>query len=214
MRRWIDRATIALVLCVLVGVAIRYVLQHERPLTGAELFELGRTGIMIGEPEPAASIIVFNDYGCGWCAEYSGTLSRLLDKYPHHVAVVYKDFVLDSSGPIFTVHLAAPCAHEQGVFLAYRDAAFRYQDIGRVRNGWRRLADSAGVPDSAAFAACVLTERYAAAVRRDREEAKALGFTATPSSLFGAAKVSGSISDAIADSLIAEAIALVTRRRQ
>ncbi len=213
MRRWIDRVTVVTALVLLVGGATVLYQSQGSTLTAAKLFELGRTGIAVGEPEPAATIIVFSDYGCGWCAEYSTTLARLLDKYPQHAAVVYKDFVLDSAGPIFNVHLAARCANEQGVFRPFQDAAFRYQEIGRVRNGWRRLADSAAVPDLDALEECVRTERYAADVHRDRREARALGFTATPSSLFGSVKVSGSLTEAVADSLLAEEIARVTRRR-
>ncbi len=214
MRRWIDRASVAVVIALLVMGVLLY--QQRSPaasLSGAELFELSRTGIAIGEEEPAATIIVFSDYGCGWCAEYSATLARLLEKYPQHAAVVYKDFVLDTAGPIFQVHLAARCAHEQGVFRAFQTAAFQHQDIGRLRNGWRRIADIADVPDRSALEVCVRSERHASAVHRDRQEAHALGFTLTPSSLFGPVPVSGSLSDAAADSLLAIEIARVTRRR-
>lgn len=77
----------------------------------------------------------------------------------------------------FKAALSADCAREQGRFWEMHERLFANQ---RALEPWSGHALAIGL-DVEAFDACLESERFAAAVRRDMAEAAKAGATATPS---------------------------------
>jgi len=71
---------------------------------------------------------------------------------------------------------AGDCAGEQGKFLEMHDRLFQHQ---RDLEPWSGHAQALGL-DVAAFDACIQSDKYAADIRRDMDEARKLGITGTP----------------------------------
>lgn len=183
-------------------------------LTRAALEEIADGGRAIGESLPAVRLIAFLDYGCGWCKQYDSVLEVIGQRYPEHLAIVYKDFVLDTLSPVLDVHIAARCAGDQGRFLEFHRAVFREQAYVADRNGWMQIASSIDGLDLAMLRTCVLSDAHRAEVLRGTRQARQLGFTMTPSSVIGYSLVTGSLPLLAADSIVASEIRSVTRRQR
>ncbi len=92
------------------------------------------------------------------------------------------DLPLESIHPLaFKAALAADCAGDQGKYWEMHDRLFENQ---RALEPWSGHAAALGL-DVAAFDACLESEKYAAATRRDMAEARKAGATGTPSFVLG-----------------------------
>jgi protein-disulfide isomerase len=81
----------------------------------------------------------------------------------------------------FAAAKAARCAGEQGKYWEMHDRLFASQ---KELEPWTPHAQAIGL-DTAAFDACVASDRLDAAIRRDIAEAQKLGITGTPAFLIG-----------------------------
>lgn len=188
-------------------------LPSGRHLTRLELHELGQSGLSIGDTSAVVKIIVFGDYSCGWCASWDSTLTNVLERYPHHVAVVFRPLLLDTLAQgLLDVHAAAYCARDQAQFLRYHRAAFANQRLVGRRLGWLAIADSAGMADRVRLERCVLSEKYRQVVIASTREAHRLGLQTTPSSIVGRRLVVGSASFGTVDTIIGERLSELRRR--
>ena len=90
-----------------------------------------------GSPQAAVTISEFLDFRCPACGRARGTLSKLVEKYPNDVRVVFHSYPLDNecnSSLPQQVHAAsclasyaAECASEQGKFWEFADRLFADQ---------------------------------------------------------------------------------------
>ena len=115
-----------------------------------------------------------------------------------------KHFVAPSVSPQYRIPVGAECAAEQGRFAEYHEHAFRQGRILSYSNGWRTLADSAGIPDMDRFTKCVLADRPGARIVQQYEEAKQLGVAVTPTLFVNGERIIGSPPAARLDSLVAQ----------
>ncbi len=177
-------------------------------LSRLQLFDLVHAGIAVGDSTPVVRVVVFADYGCGWCAAFDSTLTVVMARYPDLVGVVYEPLLLDTlaSAPL-DVQAAAFCAAEMGSFSRFHRVAYRNQSWVSAADGWRRIARSAGINDRGGFERCVLGDRYRANVLAITREARSLGFVTTPSEVIGSRPVVGNVSLAVMDSFVALAVA-------
>jgi len=137
-------------------------------------------GNRIGPKDAPVVVLVFSHYECGWCRKMDKALQALLRRYPQHLAVVFKHFVEPATLTYSKVPLGAECAAMQGRFPEYHIAAFENPRIYSFSNGWRTLADEAGVPDLLAFEACVYGQRLVDRVVKDWEDGTEVGVAGTP----------------------------------
>lgn len=143
-------------------------------------FDLALSGNRIGSATAPVVAVVFSNYYCGYCASFETTLRSLQARYSQHLAVVYKHFLDPSSLGEYPIPLAVECAADQGSFSEYHEAAFRSNKLRGYSEGWRLLADSAGIPDQEEFDVCVRGRKFGRTISSDYAAGKELGVAGTP----------------------------------
>jgi len=132
----------------------------------------------IGPDDAPVVIIEFSDYQCYYCGVFAReTLHPLLALYGDQLRFVYRDFVF--YGPVsLQAAVAAECANEQGLFWAYHDVLFEFQDElspDRINE----LARSVGL-NMDRFSACLENPAMEAEVKADTEDGLDLDVRGTP----------------------------------
>lgn len=155
------------------------------------LDSLYRIGHVIGARHAEITILEFSDYQCPYCARAQPDLRRLLVDYPNDVALVYLHFPIESQHPqAVSAALGAEYAAAQGAFGSFHELLFEQQDsLAYIE--LTRLAERAGVPDTARFRSCLDQRRFVEVVNRHREIARSAGVRATPTFVIGDSMLSG-----------------------
>lgn len=175
--------TVTLVLCALIttAVVVRREFRGTPPIKAqAELMPRYvkdwrnhlRSGVRLGLEQAPVQLLEFSDFECPFCASLHKDLKVLRERYPSQVALTYVHFPLSMHRFAESAARAAECAGHQGRFEAIHDLLFEQQNSFGLKP-WSDFATEAGVPDSAAFEACV---KRTEPVRRIAE-GKALGST-------------------------------------
>jgi protein-disulfide isomerase len=162
-------------------------------------------GHSIGPADAPAVLVTFSDFQCPSCGFLAGMIAELRAEQHAALRMVYRHL------PLSTIHpharpaaLAAECAAGQNRFEAFHDALFAAQnEIGIT--AWQTFAARAGIPDLAAFAACLEDERHADTIDADVELADALGITATPTMFLNGRQLRDGLSPAGLRRSVAEA---------
>lgn len=205
--RAIDHLAVGVVLSCIGIAVLRLWPGHETlsvpTLSPREFRELASGGPRLGPENAPVAIVVFCAYDCGFCRELHGTLAALHRRYPEHLSIVSKAFV-DPKVPVgLEVAAAGACAAEQGQYEAYEHAAYENPRIVQYSEGWRVLADSAGLMDVAAFESCVKSGRYLDELTGDWVEGRRLGVRVTPTIFLNGSGVVGTPPLAVLDSMVA-----------
>ena len=156
------------------GPALRVTLEAPR-----RSVEVAATDPSRGNASAAITIIEFSDFQCPYCQRVSPTLKRVQEKYGDRVRVVWKDFPLTEIHPqAFKAAEAAHCAGDQGRFWDFHDTLFANQRALEIADLKRYASDLS--LDTAVFAACLDTSKYAERVRTGVAAGNRLGVTSTP----------------------------------
>ena len=232
VRRGIDRLTILAVVATIAIVVVRWFRHREHGITRAvpavsaallndstmpmpsgvrlsrlERYDMAASGITTGDTSAVVTLIVFLDYGCGWCSVFDSTVELVREHYPDLVRIVYKPILLDSlNSELLDVAAGSYCAQDLHSFLAYHRAVLSHQGWLADRNAWNRIAGTVPALDDRTLRRCVLGERYRARIRQNTREAVALGFMSTPSSIVGRRPIVGNASYGLLDSLVTLAL--------
>lgn len=176
----------------------------REPLGESRFASLVESGHWIGDQTAPAVLLVYNDYRCGYSAELHRTLGILRERYPQHLAIVYKHFVNTSApqGRAYRVPEGVECAAEQGRFESYHNAVFNNPRVLKYFDGPERIARAAGMLDTGEFDSCVRSRRHAARIREQHEEAAALGVSATPTLFLNGLRIVGAVPLTQLDSMI------------
>ena len=189
MKKILDRALTAVMVVCAVTMTGLAVLRHfsappgpaARELPRVEAWErLAAVGQVIGDPAAPVRIVEFADFQCPYCATVRERLRALRESNGGKVAVVYRHLPLTSIHPhAVEAAVASECAAAQQRFEPFHELLYARRDsIGKVPH--EEFAARAGVPDAAAFRACMAGSAAKEAVRRDAEAAAGLGLNATP----------------------------------
>lgn len=139
-------------------------------------------GQRLGPVQAKVTIIEFSDFECPFCKAMSGRLAAIRRKHPSEVALVYRHFPVAYHKNAAAAARASICAGAQNRFEALHDQLFAHQDsLGLIP--WSVLAARAGVPDGAAFGACMSNPTSPAEITRDMEAGTRLGVQGTPTFL-------------------------------
>lgn len=162
---------------------------RQAPAAAESLTVLARGAATLGRADAPVTIVEFTDYQCPFCARHAAaTLPALRNEYVNRGVVRYviRDLPLGEIHPFSrTAARAARCAGDQGAakYWSYHDALFRAQP--RFSNTtFGALARTLGL-DRPRFAACLASDRFAAAVDSDAAAARVLGFNGTPGFVIG-----------------------------
>jgi protein-disulfide isomerase len=127
-------------------------------------------GVYLGPTSAQVKLIEFADFECPYCGDLHKTLKALEDKYPRRIALTYVYFPIPGHRIAMPAARVAECANDQGRFEAMHNALFEGQDQLGLKP-WDDYASTAGVPDMAAFDACIKKTDLIPRV----EQGKALG---------------------------------------
>lgn len=139
-------------------------------------------------------LTAYVDYSCEYCrAFYKTTYPALKKEYVDtgKVKFEFKDYpngVLHKEA--YTLHQMPYCAKEQGKYTEMVDLLLTSENPPTVASVKAELSQL-GLRDEKAFLDCVDTRKYDYLLQAYRNEAKALGFTATPSFVIGDRKIYG-----------------------
>lgn len=147
--------------------------------------------VTVGDDDAPVTIIVFGDYLCAHCAEFSIRHRPLVEQ--NYVAtgqarLVFYDWPLNPQFGTFLAARAARCAGDQGQYWAYHDLLYRNQrTFGLEQNKEGILKDFAEQLnlDSNEFRGCLNSDRHAEAISANRALAQALGLPGTPAVMVG-----------------------------
>lgn len=172
----------------------------------AEFLKAAGSGTRLGPEDAPVVLVVYSDYRCSFCRDFDRKLRAMRNRYPEHLAVVVKSFVVLNTSRDVQLFLGAECAKEQGVFEAFHSAALEMRGSHFGPAHWRTVADSVGVPDIEEFSSCVLSARYADKLQRDYAEGISFGVQGVPTSIVNGDVYEGSMTLAALDSAIVGAI--------
>lgn len=149
-----------------------------------------RGGHRNGPSDAEATIVEFSDFQCGFCKMADETIADIQTKYPHDVAVVFRQFPLSFHKFAAAAAVASECAARQGQFEEFREALFSGQ-VSIGSKPWESYAAEAHVQDQRIFQQCLQDPSVGAVVQQDRIAGLRLGVEATPTLLINDTKVTG-----------------------
>jgi len=145
-------------------------------------------GVTIGESTAPVKLIVFSDYQCPWCGQFSSQVKPLLVENQvkaGKLQLVMYDFPLGGGHKYsFVAARAARCAGDQGKFWEYHDLLFGQQSRWSTKPSvpikqFEEYAAQLGL-DTQAFGQCLNSDRHADVVSANRLLGEQLGVNGTP----------------------------------
>jgi protein-disulfide isomerase len=145
-------------------------------------------GPAIGRPDAPVTIEVWADYQCVFCRlEHILFSGAVLREYvlPGIARVIHRDFAFLGQESIDAA-IAARCAgrQEPAAQLRFQDTLYAFQegkDQGRFsRENLVQMAELVGLPDTAAFRACLEDPAVAGEVAAETQTGREAGIDATP----------------------------------
>jgi protein-disulfide isomerase/rhodanese-related sulfurtransferase len=161
----------------------------------------------VGNPQAPVTVVEFADFQCVPCGYAEPTVHKIRAHYRNQIRFVFRHFPLPSIHPqAQEAAEASECAAEQGKF--WEAAEKFYQDQADLSElALDRYAAELGL-DTKRFSQCLESKTMAARVRRDLEDARALGLRATPTFFIGRRMVEGSLDYASFAQIVEEELAL------
>lgn len=159
-----------------------------------------------GNPNAALTVTEFADFECPYCSRAEQAAAAVRKRFAGSVRFVFRQFPLGAIHPqAERAAEASECAAEQGKFWEAVDKLYAQQnDLSEA--ALERYAAELGL-DSQRFNTCLASGRMAALVRRDREDALAIGVRATPTFFIGEREFEGPLEAAQFSQLIEQELA-------
>lgn len=159
-----------------------------------------------GAEEPTITIVEFGDFECTACKTLATSLEVVVKTYPNDVQIVWKDLPNESVHPLSTPSaIAAHCADKQGAFWDYHDALYTRQTY-LAESQFSQIASELGL-DVEKFMTCYDSRDTLPIIKKDYEEALALGLTSTPTMFVGDEIIIGAITTESLLDLVANILA-------
>ncbi len=158
-------------------------------------------GKAMGNPNAKVKVLVFEDFQCPVCKEFTNTVEPQLDASTYITGgQVYYQFMqypfIDRNSLTKESHQASNasmCANEQGKFWAYHDILFANQgsENGGAFSNKRLVAfaQSLGL-DMTKFNLCFNANKFSAEIEAEYQQGSTLGVTGTPSVFVNGKEVS------------------------
>lgn len=147
---------------------------------------------LTGNPQATVTVVEFADFQCTACGRTDPAFREIRRKYADRVRFVFRHFPQERIHPqAEKAAEASECAAEQGKFWEAAEKFYDRQNDLRVP-ALERYASELGL-DQNRFRQCLSSGSMAARVRRDAEDARALGLYATPTFVVGQQAIMGQI---------------------
>ena len=182
---------LAIVVAGLIVAGAVFFVQRPKSPTPGDTAEAVRpvdaTDYILGNPDAPIKLIEYSDLECPFCKQFHTTMHALMDEYgpSGKVAWVYRHFPLAQLHPKAPKEAeAAECAGELGgtnAFWSYLDRVYEVtpSNNGLDLNRLPVIAEEVGL-DRAKFEQCLSSGKYAGKVKKQFDEAIALGGRGTP----------------------------------
>ena len=123
--------------------------------------------------------MLFSDLACSGCQEQEGFFTKLLEKYPGKIKIVWKGLpVTNFPIPSRTAHAYAFCANEQNRFNEFKTMAFTNKE-NLSPETLKILAEKTGL-DTEKLTACLNSERPETYIKTTEDLAKLLNIQSVP----------------------------------
>ncbi len=158
-----------------------------------------------GPADAPVTVVEFSDFQCPYCADAATTLGEVAAKYGDDVAIVFRNYPLQSHADARPAAEAGECALDQGRFWELHDAMFAAPaDLGR-----EQLVAHAGTAglDVDKFTACLDGGAKAAEVAADLAAGEKVGVQGTPAVLVNGRMIGGEVSVESVSRMVDEALA-------
>ena len=132
----------------------------------------------LGPNGAPVTIVEFTDYQCPFCHRAQATIDQIMSSYAGKVQLVHRDFPLDGHPQAFPAARASRCAGEQGKFWDYHRSLMGAPGPMDEVDLQSRAASLK--LDGAAFATCLASRRYDAAIQESTEAGLKAGVDSTP----------------------------------
>jgi protein-disulfide isomerase len=169
-------------------------------------------GVAVGDPSAPVKLIVFIDYMCPGCGQFSLQIQPLLlanEVKAGKLQLVSYDFPLGGAHKhSFLAARAARCAGDQGKFWEYHDllygqqSAWSYKPSAPVKD-FVGYAAQLGM-EQGAFESCLNSDKYADVVTANKMLGEQLGVNATPTVIINNRRVSNPFDYKELSAIIAE----------
>ena len=147
---------------------------------------IDETDYIKGNIDAPVQVIVYNDFDCPFCADFSVTIKEVLEYFKDDVVIAYRDYPMRTHTNALGAALASECAAEQGKFWEMRDKLFAANKSGSL--GVEQYKKDAGELNLnlVQFNECLDTEEYKDKIQTQWLEGKSFGITGTPGKSFSA----------------------------
>lgn len=151
-------------------------------------------GRKVGAPDAAVDVVVFEDFRCPHCLEFTANVEPvLLERYvaTGKITLEIRHFPILGDASVVAA-VAAQCALRQDAFWPYQKALFLEQAAKGTFSVERfnAIAGELGL-DAAPFATCLEKGETLSEVEADFNEARSSGFTGTPSLMVNGETLAG-----------------------
>ncbi|UWZ81929.1 DsbA family protein [Occallatibacter riparius] len=165
----------------------------------------------LGKSNAPVTLIEFADYQCPYCQTANPQIQRLKREFGESLTVIFKDFPLPMHASAQKAAEASRCAGQQGKFWEYHDTLFstRLLSPDDLRDHARVLK-----LDTDRFDKCLANGDEAGAVKKDFQQANALGLSGTPSFFINGHFFSGAMDYAAVKEFINQQLNGVTSKQQ
>lgn len=151
----------------------------------ATLPEISSSDFVLGEQNAPVTIVEYGDFQCPFCGKFfKDTESTIRENYikTGKVKFIYRDFAFLGQESIWAA-AAARCAGEQGKFWEYHDYLYnnqRGENQGAFNKSNLKSFASALALDKEKFNACLDSNKYDEAIKKDTKDGADAGVQGTP----------------------------------
>lgn len=145
----------------------------------------------LGTDGAPVEIIQFAEFQCMYCAKALPVVDQLLEAYPGKIKMVYRDFPLGFHDRAIPAAIAANCATEQGKYWEMHKKLMENQSALQETHFVQHATDLGLDLDK--WNACRQNPASEAEVRKDMEDAAAVGVTGTPAFFVNGIMLSGAL---------------------
>jgi len=150
-------------------------------------------GHIRGNADALVKIIVYSDFACPFCADFSDTIKKIIEEFGEKITVEYRHFPLNFHAQAIPAALASECADEQGKFWEMHDKLFADNKDGLMNTEiYQEDAKELGL-NASKFNKCLESEKYKDKVLAQMAEGEKAGVAGVPASFVNAEKVDGAV---------------------
>lgn len=147
----------------------------------------------LGTTSSPIQIIVYSDFECPYCANYSKILKQVKDYFNDQVVIAFRHYPLRMHTNAFQAALASECAAEQGKFWEMYEALYQAnEDDALNEEQYKSAAENINL-EMDKFNLCYSTEKYKDKIQSQWLDGLNYGVSGTPGSFVNGEPVPGAV---------------------